>query len=87
MRDFTDQAKIPDPLKMEINDPLYSRGKALLRRTSGNARVTVMDGGHIILFEAALAWLEQQRKGKPAVWDIPVVSSAALQARPIEAGK
>ena len=58
-----------------------------MRKTSGNTRVTVFEGGHAILFEAALAWLEQQRKGKPAVWDVPAVSGATLQAQPIEAGK
>ncbi len=84
---ITDEAKIPDSLKTEINDPLYSRGKALMRRTSGNTRVTVMEAGHVILFEAALAWLEQQRKGMPAVWDIPALATAALQTHPIEAGK
>ena len=84
---ITEQAKIADSLKMAINDPLYSRGKPLMRKISGNTRVTVFEGGHVILFEAALAWLEQQRKGKPAVWDVPAVPSAALQALPIEAGK
>lgn len=84
---ITEQAKIPDSLKKEINDPLYARGKALMRKKSGNTRVTVFEGGHAILFEAALAWLEQQRKGKPAVWEVPSISGVNLQSQPIEAGK
>jgi len=84
---ITKQAKIPDALKKEINDPLYSRCKALLRKTSGNTRVTVFEGGHDMLFEAAFAWLEQQRKGKPAVWDVPALSGVDLKGQLIEVGK
>ena len=81
------QAKIPDALKMDINDPWYSGCKAIWRKTSGNTRVTVFEGGHDMLFEAALAWLEQQRKGKPAVWQVPALSGDNLQEQPIEVGK
>ena len=84
---ITKESKIPDALKMEINDPFYSRCKALLRKTSGNTRVTVFEGGHDILVEAALAWLEQQRKGKPAVWEVPALSGVNLQEQPTEVGK
>ena len=33
-----------------------------------NVRVTIFEGGHHILSPYGFAWLMQQRKGKPAVW-------------------
>lgn len=51
-------------------DPLYQRGEVLFRRMSDSARVTLFNGAHQMFPEAALAWLAEQRKGKPAVWDI-----------------
>jgi acetyl esterase/lipase len=84
---ITKQAKIPEALRLEINDPWYSQAKALWRKTSGNTRVTVFEGGHDILFDAGLSWLEQQRKGKPAVWHVPVMPGVNRQDQPVEVGK
>lgn len=42
-------------------DPTFPRD-ILLRRTAGNARVTIFDGGHEALPEAACAWLARQRR-------------------------
>ena len=61
---------MPAKLLQAIVDPSYGDNKALFRRTSGNARVTIFQGGHNILPEAGLMWLEKQRKGKPAVWEV-----------------
>jgi hypothetical protein len=32
--------------------------------------VTIFEGGHEIVHQAALNWLAMQRKGQPAVWDL-----------------
>ncbi len=53
-----------------IPDPLYGKLPVLFRKTSGNSRVTIFDGGHQIHYVPALNWLAQQRKGQPAVWEI-----------------
>ena len=73
--------QMPAALLQAIEDPSYGRRKPLYRKVSGNARVTLFEGGHEILTEAGLAWLEQQRKGKPAVWKIekPVTSVRGLE--------
>ncbi|SKA97177.1 Prolyl oligopeptidase family protein [Prosthecobacter debontii] len=42
----------------------------LFRKVSGNARITLFDGGHEILYAPALNWLALQRKGQAAVWQI-----------------
>jgi predicted peptidase len=58
---ITNNAAIPDELKQNYNDPDYTR-QILFRRQSQNARVTLFEGGHEILFEPALKWLAKQRK-------------------------
>jgi pimeloyl-ACP methyl ester carboxylesterase len=60
------EQKVPTTLASEkLADP--ERQKAVLfRRISGNARVTVFEGGHDSEPSAALAWLARQRKGQPA---------------------
>ena len=51
----------PD-LQGEWLDPLYGDKRVLFRRASGNARVTIFDGGHEIIYEAALSWLAGTRE-------------------------
>ena len=55
------EAKIPSHLQQEISDPTYRDKKPLLRRYSERARVTLFDGGHEIIPQAALEWLAKQR--------------------------
>lgn len=61
---------MPASLLQAINDPSYGDNTPLFRRTSGNAQVTIFQGGHNILPEAGLIWLEKQRKGTPAAWQV-----------------
>ena len=60
------EQKIPAALAAETQiDP--EREKAtLFRRSSGNARVTVFEGGHESESSSAVLWLSRQRKGQPA---------------------
>ncbi len=57
---ITREAKIPARLAASIGEPRLKR--ALFRRGSGAARVTVFDGGHEADFPAAVRWLEQHRQ-------------------------
>ena len=54
---FVEQAAVPPGLQSEWLDPLYGDKRVLFRRASSNARVTIFDGGHEIIYEAALSWL------------------------------
>ena len=54
---FVEQAAVPPGLQDEWPDPLYGDKRVLFRRSSNNARVTIFDGGHEIIYEAALNWL------------------------------
>ncbi len=59
---------MPADLLQTIDDPHFARQPALFRKRSGSCQVTIFQGGHDIIYDAGLAWLEQQRKGQPAVW-------------------
>lgn len=59
---FVTHARVPLHLQEAISDATYGEKKPLFRRTSGKTRVTIFDGGHEIVYEAALNWLEQQKK-------------------------
>lgn len=56
------EAQVPSHLRRAINDPDYGVRVPLLRRESNNVRLTVFDGGHEIIYEAALNWLSQQTR-------------------------
>lgn len=60
---FVANAQVPkyliDPL---LVDASYGDKVPLFRRQSQNARITIFDGGHEIIFNAALTWLAQQQK-------------------------
>jgi acetyl esterase/lipase len=60
---FVREAKVPPHLQAEkVEDPRYGERSVLFRRTSGRARITIFDGGHEWVPNAALHWLEQQEK-------------------------
>jgi dienelactone hydrolase len=59
---FTEKAEVPPHLRKELADPIYGLKAPLFRRKTGNARVTIFDGGHDIVYEAGLTWLSKQKK-------------------------
>lgn len=65
-------SEVPDGLPdcQSLKDSLYGNHPPVYRKTSGNTRVTLFQGGHEIVHLAALNWLAQQRKGQAAKWDI-----------------
>jgi dienelactone hydrolase len=69
------------------DDPLYGHWKPLVRKTSGNARVTIFEGGHEIVQVAALNWLAQQRRGRPAVWEVRNPVKLQTTAKSVQSGK
>ena len=62
---FVEKSEVPAHLKQTISDPTYGLKKPLFRRVSGNTRLTIFDGGHRLVFEAALTWLSKQKKQTP----------------------
>ena len=64
---------IPESLESELGaDPFYNEKMRIhFRRTSGNVRLTLFEGGHSMNFPAGLDFLGRQRKGVPADWTLP----------------
>ena len=68
---FVNAEAVPEHLKQELPpEPLFGNHRPLFRRTSGNVRVTIFEGGHDILAPPALNWLAAQQKSQPSQWDI-----------------
>ena len=59
---FVSQAKVPPELRGRYYDPYYGDKEVLWRRKSGNVRITIFKGGHDIIYNAGLHWLQQQEK-------------------------
>lgn len=85
------EAWYADPATLPRNvtgpDALYGAHPPLFRKAHGNTRVTIFEGGHEILHEAALNWLAAQRKGQPANWNPPKIASLKASDADRESGK
>lgn len=73
---------IPEGLVNEkVDDPFYSKKQRIhFRRTSGNVRVTVFEGGHSGNFRAGIDFLSRQRRGAPVDWSLPKKASGGADA-------
>lgn len=60
---FVEQQKVPqyliDPL---LSDPSYGEKVPLFRAQSGTTRLTIFEGGHEIIIDAVINWLQQNIK-------------------------
>lgn len=79
--------RLPPAWQPAAEDPLYGKRRPLFRQTSGNARVTIFEGGHEIIHEAGLNWLALQRKGQPAVWEIKTPERLIVAPDQSQSGK
>lgn len=84
---FYKKQALPEGLKKAVADPLYERKQPIFRRVSGNTRVTIFQGRHEIIHNAALNWLAAQRKGRPTVWNVRDQHDLETNDREAEAGK
>ena len=69
------------------NDSLYGERQPIFRKTHGNTRITIFDGGHEIVHVAALNWLAAQRKGQPVNWNPPKVADLKTTDDDTKSGK
>ena len=74
---------VPEEFRFAGKDPFFAPGQVLMRRTSGNACLTIMDGGHGGNYRAGCYWLNRQRRGRPVDWSVP--DSADADDREIHA--
>jgi pimeloyl-ACP methyl ester carboxylesterase len=66
IRFFVEKAKVPAHLEMDISDPSHSEKKPLFRRSSAGATVTIFNGGHEIIHEAAISWIKNIHENRKA---------------------
>lgn len=69
---FYNEQKVPEALAVSNAagpDRLYGSNQPIYRRSDGNVRLTIFQGGHEINHNAALNWLASQAKGQPADWE------------------
>jgi pimeloyl-ACP methyl ester carboxylesterase len=59
---------IPGRLRKDYGLLECTGREILFRKTSGNARCTIFEGGHELMYASALNWLARQRKGFTAEW-------------------
>lgn len=72
---------VPKPLASAPHDPFYpDEIRIHLRRTCGNAQLTLFEGGHDCNFRAGFEFLSRQRKGHPADWTLPVSGEGSVEA-------
>lgn len=64
IRYFVEKANVPPNLKQEISDPSYNEKKPLFRRSSGTATVTIFDGAHEYVADAAINWINKIHQQK-----------------------
>ncbi len=87
---FYGTQRVPAELSaFEVEDPvpLFGEKQPLFRKTSGNTRVTIFNGGHEIVHIAALNWLAAQKKGQPVVWENPNPVKLKTASGESESGK
>lgn len=53
-----------------VADPLLNGRDIYFRKNCSNVRITIFEGGHEILHQAALNWLKEQRKGSDGKFDL-----------------
>jgi pimeloyl-ACP methyl ester carboxylesterase len=60
--ELVQSARVPETLRSKDRDFTYGGNPVLFRRESGSVRVTLFDGSHEIVHDAAFAWLEKQSR-------------------------
>jgi len=84
---FYEKQALPAGTAKPVADPLYGQKQVIFRKISGNTRVTIFEGRHEIIHQAALNWLARQRKGTPARWDIALEHDLKTEDSEGDSGK
>ncbi len=87
IEEFYEKQALPAGFEKADVDPLYSRKQVVFRKVYKNSRVSIFQGGHEIIHNAALNWLAQQRKDKPANWNATADHTLRTKESEGESGK
>jgi hypothetical protein len=83
---FYERQAIPEGLEKAEKDPLYGKKEVIFRNVHQNTRVSIFQGRHEIIHHAALNWLAQQRKDKPAQWNVAMETTIKTDKDESESG-
>jgi pimeloyl-ACP methyl ester carboxylesterase len=83
---FYETQRRPAGFSAPAADPLYGPRQPVFRAHDGNTRVTIFEGKHEILHEAALNWLMLQEKGRPAVWEVKAPIRLRVEEKQTKSG-
>jgi lysophospholipase L1-like esterase/dienelactone hydrolase len=84
---FYSKQALPEGSPKANADPLYGTKQVVFRKVSGHTRVTLFQGGHEIIHQAALNWLAEQRKGRPTRWNVTAEHDLKIDEIESESGK
>ena len=84
---FYEKQALPAGLEKAERDLMYGKKQIVFRKVCKNSRVTIFQGGHDIIHNAALNWLAQQRKNKPANWNVTTETALETEKNESESGK
>jgi len=88
IRCFVEKESVPPHLAMKKKEFVPTTENIIhFSRTSGNVRITIFEGGHNILYNPGLNWLEQQGKGRTPVWNTEIKTEIKVSASDSEVGK
>jgi len=87
IEEFYKNQSLPEGLEKAREDPLYGKKEVVFRKTYKNTRVSIFQGGHEIIYNAALNWLASQRKGEPAKWEVQPLHDLGTNEKESESGK
>lgn len=61
---------LPATWKAAAASEVYGSWQPKFVQQHQNTRITIFEGGHELVHQAALNWLALQRKGQPAIWEV-----------------
>ncbi len=65
---IVEKESVPEHLKATEQDPSFGGRTIYLRKVSGNVRLTLFEGGHDLLQNAAIDWLSRQSRETAPDW-------------------
>jgi pimeloyl-ACP methyl ester carboxylesterase len=74
------EQKIPAALNLETQNDPERQKLVLFRRSAGQARITIFEGGHDSETTAAIEWLTRQRLGQRADFNLGSAAASATEA-------
>ena len=87
LRNFIKTNRFLKVWKRQEKIPCTEKKEVVFRKTYKNTRVSIFQGGHEIIYNAALNWLASQRKGEPAKWEVQPLHDLGTNEKESESGK